>query len=200
MNPELETLSNPERVYSKTDVIGTPTTVPMMRGVYAWFFVEELPLVPISDCIKFKDLSLLYVGISPSRPKKNGTTSKENLYSRIRYHYNGNAYGSTLRLSLGCLLSKKLGIQLRRIGKSGKRMTFTKEGESALSSWMEENAFVTWVVHETPWEIEEAALRVLSLPLNLKGNEHHPFHSSLTKLRKTARDQARKLPRASERN
>jgi len=194
MNPELEALSYPERVYSRTDVIGTPTTVPRMRGIYAWFFTEELSLVSTSNCIQSKDLYLLYVGIAPSRPRKNGTISNENLYSRIRYHYNGNAYGSTLRLSLGCLLSERLGIQLRCVGKSGKRMTFTKEGERTLSLWMEENAFVTWIEHEIPWKLEEVAIKELSLPLNLKGNEHNPFHSSLTKLRKTAKENARDLP------
>ena len=40
--------------------------------------------------------------------------------NRIRYHFRGNAEGSTLRLTLGCLLIKPLGIELRRVG-SGKR-------------------------------------------------------------------------------
>jgi hypothetical protein len=37
----------------------------------------------------------------------------------IRYHYTGNASGSTLRLTLGCLLAERLGIQLRRVGAAG---------------------------------------------------------------------------------
>ena len=49
---------------------------------------------------------------------------------RIRYHYQGNAEGSTLRLTLGCLLSEELDIELQRVG-SGKRMTFA-EGEGIL--------------------------------------------------------------------
>ncbi|MEU1194017.1 GIY-YIG nuclease family protein [Streptomyces sp. NPDC005859] len=43
-------------------------------------------------------------------------TSTQNLRKRVRYHYRGNAAGSTLRLTLGCLL----GLDLRRVG-SGKR-------------------------------------------------------------------------------
>ncbi|WP_394816236.1 GIY-YIG nuclease family protein [Streptomyces mooreae] len=43
-------------------------------------------------------------------------TSTQNLRKRVRYHYRGNAAGSTLRLTLGCLL----GLELRRVG-SGKR-------------------------------------------------------------------------------
>lgn len=64
-------------------------------------------------------------------------TSTQNLRKRVRYHYRGNAAGSTLRLTLGCLL----GMELRRVG-SGKRMTFGKAGETALSQWMAENTRV----------------------------------------------------------
>ncbi|MFF8174696.1 GIY-YIG nuclease family protein [Streptomyces chartreusis] len=46
-------------------------------------------------------------------------TSTQNLRKRVRHHYRGNAAGSTLRLTLGCLL----GLELRRVG-GGKRMTF----------------------------------------------------------------------------
>jgi hypothetical protein len=49
-----------------------------------------------------------------------------------------NAEGSTLRLTLGCLLADELGIELRRVG-SGKRFTFST-GEKRLSEWMEANA------------------------------------------------------------
>ena len=44
---------------------------------------------------------------------------------RIPYHYQGNAEGSTLRLTLGCPLSEELDIELRRVG-SGKRGTFAE--------------------------------------------------------------------------
>jgi hypothetical protein len=54
--------------------------------------------------------------------------------SRNRYHYRGNAEGSTLRLTLGCLLSSSLGLRLRRVG-SGKRLTFA-DGEARLSESM----------------------------------------------------------------
>lgn len=63
-----------------------------------------------------------------------------------------------------------------------------------MSSWLDKNAFVTWIEHETPWVLEEEAIKELSLPLNLKGNEHHPFHSSLTNIRKKAKEKARNLP------
>jgi len=43
---------------------------------------------------------------------------------------------------------------LRRVG-SGKRKTFTNLGEQFLDQWMEDNAFVCWVEHDEPWELEK---------------------------------------------
>ena len=108
-------------------------------------------------------------------------------------HYCGNAYGSTLRLSLGCLLSGQLGIQLRRVG-SGKRLSFTAEGEDKLSLWMGRNAFVSWVEDPSPWQLEEEALASMSLPLNLRGNENHQFYATLYSMRALAKTHARELP------
>ncbi|WP_432763024.1 GIY-YIG nuclease family protein [Actinomadura xylanilytica] len=76
---------------------------------------------------------------SPTRP------SSQHLRRRIRYHYRGNAYGSTLRLSLGCLL----GLELRRVG-SGTRLTFAQMGEATLTEWMHEHAQVCWIKHPEP--------------------------------------------------
>jgi hypothetical protein len=104
----------------------------------------------------------------------------------------GNAEGSTLRLTLGCLLSERLGIQLRRVG-SGKRMTFG-EGEAALSAWMDENAFVCWMVCEQPWKVEQQIISSVNLPLNLDQNRHHPYCSQLSACRAAARERARALP------
>jgi hypothetical protein len=104
----------------------------------------------------------------------------------------GNAEGSTLRLSLGCLLSSELGIKLHRVG-SGKRMTFG-EGEARLSEWMDQNAFVVWVAHEKPWELEERLIGALSLPLNLDMNASHVFYETLSRLRREAKLLARTSP------
>jgi hypothetical protein len=44
---------------------------------------------------------MLYVGISPKRPPVDALKrSKQILSRRVRYHYRGNAEGSTLRLTL----------------------------------------------------------------------------------------------------
>ena len=186
-------LLKPERKWSRQEVLAKPSPVPRQPGVYAWYFREIPPHVPVADCHVHGSESLLYVGISPKEPSKNGfAPSRQQLFDRIRYHYRGNAEGSTLRLTLGCLLSKQLGIQLRRVG-SGNRMTFG-DGERVLSQWLEDNAFVVWVVDSEPWLLEERLIGELSLPLNLDMNSKHPFHRELGQIRKSAKDSARVLP------
>jgi hypothetical protein len=187
-------LLSPKRLFSRSEVLTKPSPVERQSGVYAWFFKSVPASVPTKDCIKFNDLTLLYVGISPKAPPLNGAKpSSQNLWHRVRYHYSGNAEGSTLRLTLGCLLSEELGIQLRRVG-SGTRMTFTSAGEAKLSDWMEQNAFVTWIEHPTPWLLEDELIQGESLPLNLQGNQSHPFHTQLSNIRSEQKLKAKELP------
>jgi len=101
----------------------------------------------------------------------------------------GNAEGSTLRLSLGCILPEQLGIQLRRVG-SGKRLTFGP-GEQRLSEWLEENARLPCA---EPWTLESQLIATPNLPLNLEQNSRCGFHWVLTHLRRDARRLARQLP------
>jgi hypothetical protein len=117
----------------------------------------------------------MYAGIAPkASPPIPRLPSKQRLFHRIRYHFQGNAEGSTLRLTLGCLLSQQLSLSLRRVG-SGRRLTFAS-GEQLLSEWMDKNAFVTWIVHPEPWVLEKELIHLVSLPLNLDMNRAHPFH------------------------
>ena len=173
-------LVSPNRLWSAKEVLVRPSPVPAVAGVYGWQF--ELPPHPDLDARR-----LLYVGIAPRYMANR--TSTQNLRKRVRYHYRGNAAGSTLRLTLGCLL----GLELRRVG-SGKRMTFGKAGEAALSQWMADNARVCWVEQDEPWTSESQLISQLDLPLNLDQNRHNAFHSRLKELRAQARQRARELP------
>lgn len=188
----------PARLYSRDEVLSRPSPVPGEPGVYAWYFLTVPALVPCEHVHRHKGLALLYVGISPSRPPANGKpASRQNLRKRLRYHYRGNAEGSTLRLTLGALLSSELGIGLVRVG-SGNTRTFA-DGEHAISSWMALNAFVCWMPHPTPWVEEARLITELSLPLNLAGNLQHPFAATLSGIRSAAKARAQGLlvhPRA----
>jgi len=187
----IEQISRPKRVYARHEILSRPCPVPTENGVYAWFFKTTPHTVPTDGCIVHEGMSLLYVGISPDKAGKPDST--QTLKHRVRYHYSGNAEGSTLRRSLGILLTQESGFPLRCVG-SGKRMTFTHPGEAWLNEWLEQNAFVAWLEHPEPWIFEDELLNTLSLPLNIKGNRHHPFAGELSTLRRKAIANARELP------
>jgi hypothetical protein len=189
----LATLLQPTRVWSRGEVLQRPCPVPAGPGIYGWYFKELPRPINTRSCVVLGDLTLLYVGISPKAPPRDGRAgSQQTLRSRIRDHYNGNASGSTLRLTLGCLLSDRLGLQLRRVG-SGTRLAFAG-GEHRLSAWMADHAFVTWVETPEPWAAERELIAVVDLPLNLDQNRRNAFHAELTRRRGQARATARALP------
>jgi hypothetical protein len=193
---EIARFIDPTQVYSLEDVLALPSAVPAQDGVYGWWFRQLPPLVVADGCCQHQGLRLLYAGISPDRPPGSGRSpSKRTLRDRIKYHYTGKAEGSTLRKTLGCLLADQLGLELRRVG-SGNRMTFV-EGEQALSGWMAENAYVSWVTRHEPWKLETVIIETLDLPLNLQGNAHNRFHSELTAARAKCVARARALEVAS---
>ena len=184
---EVRTLFNPERLVRGSEIVGNGIMVPKFPGVYAWYFRNFPAEIPTDGCEVHQGLTLLYIGIVPKNLQ-----SQRTLHDRIKTHLAGNAESSTLRFSLGCILSTELKIQLRRAG-SGKRKTFA-DGEKILDEWLANNAFVTWVIREHPWEIEKKIIQSVSLPINLKHNQSHPYHSILSEKRKAARELAQELP------
>ncbi|CAM5545150.1 hypothetical protein AQI96_42100 [Streptomyces canus] len=176
---EATALASPGQLWSAQEVLVRPSPVPAAAGVYGWHFKQSPH--PELDAGR-----LLYVGIAPRFMASR--TSTQNLRKRVRYHYRGNAAGSTLRLTLGCLL----GLELRRVG-SGKRMTFGMVGEATLSQWMADNARVCWIEQSEPWGLESQLISQLDLPLNLDQNRHNAFHSRLKEIRAQARQRAREL-------
>ena len=189
----IEQLLHPPILWTRSQVLQSPCPVPATPGVYAWYFDDIPPGVPVEGSHQWASRFLLYVGISPREAPRNGRAeSRQSIRTRLRYHYNGNAEGSTLRLTLGCLLSEVLGIELRRVG-SGQRMTFSA-GEAALSEWMGKHATVCWVTTEEPWKLEAQLIQHLALPLNIDQNLTGQFRDSLSQLRRQHRAQARALP------
>ena len=153
--------------------------------------------MPTAGCRVAGFGTLLYVGIAPKAPPVNGARpSRRHLRHRVGYHFGGNAYGSTLRLTLGCHLAGRLGIELRRVG-SGTRLTFTKSGEAKLSEWLGAHARVAVVLDDEPWKLEHELIKREVLPLNIADNAHSPYYLSLRALRTEHRKRARKLPVAS---
>ncbi|NIH89234.1 hypothetical protein FHW31_000599 [Enterobacter asburiae] len=186
----------PEKTYSRTEVMSRPTPVPAVNGVYFWWFKEIPPGVPTEGCITAEGYTLLYVGISPD--KRGKPNSRSNLRKRLKSHYSGNAAGSTLRRTLGVLLSDISHFSLRRVS-SGSRMTFTHPGEQWLDLWMEQNARVHWIPIDAPWELEDKLIASVPLPLNIQGNAHS-FKPTLSGMRTQAAAEARLMDIADERD
>jgi hypothetical protein len=184
------------RAFTRAEVFTDPGPVPSMPGVQGWWFRSVPGAIDTSGCEKRDGLTLLYVGISPTAPPKNGKPpSTQDLRKRIRYHFGGgkaDAEGSTLRKTLGVLLGDELGFKLRRIG-SGDRRTFAG-GEAVLNQWMAENALVSWLVHPEPWHLEEKLIAAFDLPLNGQpSNKDNAFYPELNRLRREAVLSANKL-------
>lgn len=189
----LDDLLQPTVLHRAGEVCGRPGPVPAAAGVYAWYFDRVPAGAPTDGCHMVDGAPLLYVGISPKAPPANGAASRQTIRSRIRYHYRGNAEGSTLRLTLGCLLTGELDLGLRRVG-SGKRMTFGHDGEARLTAWMADHARVVWTVTDRPWELERQLIHSLVLPLNLDQNRRSQFRERLSLARSEQRAKARNLP------
>jgi hypothetical protein len=103
----IDDLLHPLSLYSAADFFSRPCPFPASPGVYAWYFDEVLPGVPIEGCHQALGHTLLYVGIAPKEAKGQAVKpSIRTLRHRMRDHFTGNAEGSTLRLTwvlaVGC--------------------------------------------------------------------------------------------------
>ena len=187
-----QAILKPGRLYQADEAV---VSAPRAPGLYGWYFNRVPPGIDASTCHRHGEWTLLYCGISPKKPPTNGRPpSTSHVHRRLRTHFGGNAAGSTLRLTLGCLLEQEIGTILRRVGTRG-RLTFTNPGEQVLDGWIHENARVVWVEHPAPWEAEQSLLASgLPLPLNIGDNPCAAFTTPLSSLRAAARRRAEALP------
>jgi hypothetical protein len=157
--------------WSRADLVARPCPAPTAAGVYAWFCSRVPVGIDASGCYAVDGWTLLYVGISPKEPPTNGRPpSRSTLRQRLRTHFAGNAAGSTLRKTLGCLLADELSVALRRVG-SGDRYTLTNPGEQRLDAWMAAHCRVAWREVADPWRLEREILAAgPPLPLNIRDN------------------------------
>jgi hypothetical protein len=87
----VESLLRPSALVSRNEALARPSAVPAEPGIYGWYFTEVPPGVPTLGCHSRGGAWLLYVGISPKAPPANGrAASRQNLRTRVRYHYRGN--------------------------------------------------------------------------------------------------------------
>ena len=178
-----QAILQPTRLWRSAEVLLRPCPIPAVPGVYGWYFRSGSVPVPEDRCAETQGMRLLYVGIAPRRTSS--APSRSTLRSRLRMHYRGNAAGSTLRLSLGCLLEPALGTSLQATG-SAPRLTFG-DAESRLNDWMAANTTIAWAPTATPWDVEAELVGRCDLPLNLDMNAGHAFRDELHAIRAAAR-------------
>lgn len=143
-------------------------------GFYAWWarperLVDATPPIPIVHPPgTADDWALLYVGIAPKRPSKTGVD--RTIAARIaKDHRGGNIGGSTFRQSLAALVRE----HVRLVAKSGHGRARLVD-EKPLSVWIDTNCALTTALTVKPWSIEDAVIRELYAPLNLRPG-YHPF-------------------------
>lgn len=183
-------LTSPKRLYLPSEVLATIEDR-VTKGVYAWWFRNVPPQVPLDGVVRSEEWNLLYVGTGPS-----DANSKRFLRDRLKDHIGRDTTKSTLRRSLGCLLGLKFQVtRVSRSKRADKDVLHFGLGvsESVLSDWMEKNARISWIKHDRPWELEGELIRKLALPLNLQDNDQHPFAETLSDLRREHFAKARQL-------
>lgn len=187
MDDQLLPLLRPTTIMPVAKLIDQLDTIPAESGLYGCWFKTLPPQVPSAGCLQVDNWTLLHIGVSPSGHNQKTT---RHLRKRLADHLSGGANRSTLRMSLGCLLSEQLNLRLAPHGAS-KYLTFGA-GEQRLSHWLQQHTGISWVVHSQPWSIKPDILNRYVLPLNIKANDH-PFVATLKHLREQARLEARKI-------
>ncbi len=170
-----EYFKKPEKIYSLQELGKSPP--PSVPGVYGWYFDKLPPYVPKKGCTVVKigwlfrrKWHLLYIG------------NAKNLKDRVfNYHIKGRYYPegtmSSFRLSLGCLLSERLGLVLSYPPES-----FGKKTEQ-FDKWFEKHARAAWIKTGNIEAVESKAIANYTLPLNYEHNTRHPLADPLNVLR-----------------
>ena len=70
-------LLDPERLWSRQEVLSRPSPISRAPGVYAWYFRNLPPQIPTTGCTSMGEFRLLYVGISPSAPRDEPHTAAQ---------------------------------------------------------------------------------------------------------------------------
>jgi hypothetical protein len=153
--------------------------VPAQAGVYGWWFDQALGNLSEGSHVR-NGLHLLYVGIAPGAPPKDGVKPRT-LRDRLLNHCRGPLATSTLRRTLAALLKDEEHLSIDRTEAGKLRMSL--EDEAKLTRWMSEHARITWLTTPAPRLAEKELLEHgPRLPLNIRGSSD-PYRKELSGLR-----------------
>jgi hypothetical protein len=158
-------------------------------GVYFVFFDALEGLLHRSGYYHFnpdrpysqEGYELLYVG-----------ASVDPLSRRVLEHLNGNTKGSSLRMTVGALMSSELGLEPVTTPRRT-YFDFGSDGEARLTDWMLAHTRVATAASAQPYADERELLTTIPLPFNISERRRHPFSKYLMAQRAVMAGKARAL-------
>lgn len=163
---------------SSHQIASNPTLVPHEPGVYFVFFDSGTCLLEQCGYLEFDDTypvsvdgyDLLYVG-----------ATMRDLRLRLMNHLTGNSRASSLRMTLGALLSEEL--HLEPVGDGTRTYFDFGDGERRLTDWIGAHTRVGFQACSNPFAIEKQLLKSIAAPLNITDRKRHAFSKYLMNLR-----------------
>jgi hypothetical protein len=160
------------------DVVSNAALGANTRGVYGIFFDRKALLLERSGYLEFDktlpievdDHDLLYVG-----------ASIDPLRRRVLAHLTGNSKASSLRMTLGAILTEEL--LLDPIAGANRGYYDFGFGEARLSQWIVSTTRIGFYPSDDPYDLERDILRCVPLPLNIDQRKRHRFSRYLLMLR-----------------
>jgi hypothetical protein len=152
--------------------------LPLERGVYFIFFDSGQLLLERSGYLEFGDdfpfskdgFDLLYVGATMSHLRR-----------RVLDHLTGNSRSSSLRMTVGALLTLELGLD--PVGDGSRTYFHFGDGERRLTNWLVANTRIACVPSVDPFHEEKQILANAPLPFNISERKRHPYSKYLMTLR-----------------
>jgi len=155
-----------------------PSLAPAERGAYFVFFDSGQLLLERSGYLEFDDAfpfsidgyDLLYVGATLGQ-----------LRARVLDHLTGNSRASSLRMTVGALLTIDLGLE--PVGDGTRTYFHFGDGEKRLTDWIVAHTRVAFVPADDPFGIEKSVLASVPVPFNISERKKHAFSKYLMTLR-----------------
>ena len=149
-----------------------------VRGVYGILFDCGQLLLECSGWLEFDErfpvcmdgFDLLYVG-----------ASLDPLRRRVLCHLTGNTRTSSLRMTVGAILSREL--ELEPTGAGNRTCYDFGAGEARLTEWLVNHTRVGLIPTPNPFGLEKTILRDVPLPFNISERRRHPYSKFLMAVR-----------------
>jgi hypothetical protein len=164
--------------YASGRVLADTAIGASVRGVYAVLFDSDEGVLEKSGYLEFDKsppirvhgYDLMYIG-----------ASLDPLRRRVLAHLTGNTKGSTLRMTVGMILSTDLNLE--PIGNRRHAYYDFGEGEYRLTEWLLTHTRVAFIESDDPFGLEWSILQQVPLPLNISHRKRHGFSKYLLAMR-----------------